>query len=241
MLRCRISLCLSTAIAAAALCLSVTGASAFETGVTTLSFGPSGCNQCHVGGETPIVKLDGPTLVAPGSTHEYTLQVNAVGSQNDAGLNVSAPAGVLATGGSDAANTQVLAGAGDRDEITQTTAKEAVDGVVTFTFLWTAPPSGAVTLTAWGNAVNGNFKRSGDRAATTDLTIAVGDATPGACVGDCDGSGDVTVNEIIVLVNVGLGTGSASACPNGIPSGSEVDITLIIQAVNNALNGCGAG
>ena len=61
-----------------------------------------------------------------------------------------------------------------------------------------------------------------------------------ACVGDCDGSGDVTVNELITLVNIDLGTADASACPNGIPSGAEVDIALIIQAVNNALTNCPA-
>jgi len=64
--------------------------------------------------------------------------------------------------------------------------------------------------------------------------------TPGPCVGDCDGSGDVTVNEIIILVNIDLGTAEASACPNGIPSGSSPDITLIVKAVNNALTNCPA-
>jgi hypothetical protein len=64
--------------------------------------------------------------------------------------------------------------------------------------------------------------------------------TPNLCVGDCDGSGDVTVNEIITLVNVALGSANASACPNGIPSGGSVDIALIIQAVNHALTSCPA-
>jgi len=61
-------------------------------------------------------------------------------------------------------------------------------------------------------------------------------ATP--CVGDCDGDGYVTINELITLVNVDLGATDASACPSGIPSGREVDIVLILQAVDNALNGC---
>ena len=65
-----------------------------------------------------------------------------------------------------------------------------------------------------------------------------------SCVGDCDGSGDVTVNEIITLVNVALGTKHAADCPNGLPTGatdSDVTVALIIQAVNHALNGCAAG
>jgi hypothetical protein len=55
------------------------------------------------------------------------------------------------------------------------------------------------------------------------------------CLGDCDGSGTVTVNEIITMVNIALGSTEPSACPSGIPSGAAVDIALIIQAVNNAL------
>ncbi len=64
--------------------------------------------------------------------------------------------------------------------------------------------------------------------------------TATACVGDCDGSGEVTVDELITLVNIDLGTSSPLACANGIPSGAAIDITLIIQAVNIALNNCPA-
>ena len=59
-----------------------------------------------------------------------------------------------------------------------------------------------------------------------------------ACNGDCDGSGGVTVNELITLVNIDLGTADASTCPNGIPSGTHVDITLIVKAVGYALTNC---
>jgi hypothetical protein len=60
-----------------------------------------------------------------------------------------------------------------------------------------------------------------------------------ACVGDCDGSGAVTVDEIINLVNIALGNAEPSACPNGgSPLGGEVHVAVIIRAVNSALNGC---
>ena len=38
--------------------------------------------------------------------------------------------------------------------------------------------------------------------------------------------------------SIDLGIADASACPNGIPSGVSVDITLIIQAVGYALTNC---
>lgn len=65
--------------------------------------------------------------------------------------------------------------------------------------------------------------------------------TPIPCAGDCDGIGTVTVNEIITLVNIVLGNLLPSACANGIPNGTQVDISLIIRAVNNALGTCLTG
>ena len=61
------------------------------------------------------------------------------------------------------------------------------------------------------------------------------------CTGDCDGSGQVTVNELITLVNVALGNAQPTACVNGVLRSAAIDITLIIQAVNNALGTCGNG
>jgi hypothetical protein len=73
---------------------------------------------------------------------------------------------------------------------------------------------------------------------STPTATAVPTPTGVPCGGDCDGSGDVTVNEIIILVNIDLGAADASACPHGIPR--EVDITLIVQAVGYALTSCPA-
>lgn len=58
------------------------------------------------------------------------------------------------------------------------------------------------------------------------------------CIGDCNRDGQVAVDELITLVSIALGNAELSACPNGVVA---VDIALIVQAVNNALNGCGVG
>lgn len=59
------------------------------------------------------------------------------------------------------------------------------------------------------------------------------------CVGDCDGSGEVTVNELITMVNIALGNGPLSACAAGDADHSGgITINEIIAAVNNALGGC---
>lgn len=73
--------------------------------------------------------------------------------------------------------------------------------------------------------------------ATPISTVSV---TPIAhlCIGDCDGGGTVIVNELVMLVNVALGSASPSVCPAGISDGAVVDITMLVRAVNNALGGC---
>jgi len=64
-------------------------------------------------------------------------------------------------------------------------------------------------------------------------------ATPPPCIGDCDGSGDVAVDELITMVNIALGNASPSTCPLGYAIGSgDLAVNEIIQAVNNALNEC---
>jgi uncharacterized repeat protein (TIGR01451 family) len=63
--------------------------------------------------------------------------------------------------------------------------------------------------------------------------------TSGTCVGDCNGDARVTVNEIVQLVNAVLGNASPAACFHGVPAGSQVDVALVIKAVNNVLVGCG--
>jgi CSLREA domain-containing protein len=55
------------------------------------------------------------------------------------------------------------------------------------------------------------------------------------CIGDCNDDRQVTVDEFITLANIALGTAQPSACPNRV---AEVDIALLILAVNNALYGC---
>jgi hypothetical protein len=63
--------------------------------------------------------------------------------------------------------------------------------------------------------------------------------TAGPCTGDCDGSGDGAISEIITMVNIALGNLPLSACTAGDEDGSgTIEINEIIVAVNNALNGC---
>jgi hypothetical protein len=59
------------------------------------------------------------------------------------------------------------------------------------------------------------------------------------CCGDCDGTGEVRIDEIIQCVDFALfGCEPLGACCCDCDGDGEVTISEIIQAVNNALNGC---
>ena len=91
-------------------------------------------------------------------------------------------------------------------------------------------------------ALNGDSKPDIASANAEDGTASVLINTTGAgqaCGGDCNGDGEVTVNELITMVNIALGTADVSTCLAGdADSSGGITINEIIAAVNNALNGC---
>jgi VCBS repeat protein/FG-GAP repeat protein len=90
--------------------------------------------------------------------------------------------------------------------------------------------------------LNGDGKPDIASANAEDGTASVLINTTGAgqvCGGDCNGDGEVTVNELITMVNIALGNANVSTCLAGDADGSgEITINEIVAAVNNALNGC---
>jgi hypothetical protein len=62
---------------------------------------------------------------------------------------------------------------------------------------------------------------------------------PGECVGDCDDSGNVAINELILGVNISLGSAELSRCTAFDRNDSDgVEINELIGGVNASLNGC---
>jgi len=80
--------------------------------------------------------------------------------------------------------------------------------------------------------------------ALTLAALGLGTYAPRAqtqgCVGDCNGNDEVTINELLLMVNIALGTANVSQCPVGdANSDGTVAINEILAAVNSALRGCG--
>jgi hypothetical protein len=75
----------------------------------------------------------------------------------------------------------------------------------------------------------------------TNINFTFGDENVSpACVGDCDGTAQVTIDEILTMVNIALGSLDVGTCSGAGDANQDGYITIdeILAAVNNALNGC---
>jgi hypothetical protein len=76
-------------------------------------------------------------------------------------------------------------------------------------------------------------------AVVLSCAVVLGPGSVSAqCVGDCAGDGEVTINDLILGVNIALGSAPVSACEAFANGEGEVTISQLIQGVNNALEGC---
>ena len=59
------------------------------------------------------------------------------------------------------------------------------------------------------------------------------------CAGDCDSGGAVAINELVICVNIALGSAAVTGCaPCDVNGDESVAINELIAAVNAALGGC---
>ncbi len=78
-------------------------------------------------------------------------------------------------------------------------------------------------------------------AATPTMlsTVAPSRTATLSCAGDCNGDGQVTISELIIGVNIVLGTQSVLACPSfDSHQTGRVTISDLVVAVNHVLLGC---
>lgn len=79
-------------------------------------------------------------------------------------------------------------------------------------------------------------------AAATALSAGTGASGRTHCAGDCDGDGNVTVDEVITGVNIALGVASIASCIAFDRDGDGViTVDEVILAVSTALMGCESG
>lgn len=121
-----------------------------------------------------------------------------------------------------------------------------IEGDAAATATPTASPTASASVTPTSSPT---VTASGTRTPTT-TAVASASATPTAtstaaptasCVGDCDGSREVTVDEIVLGIALALGSADPGECAAIDASGDGiVTVDEIVRAIQSALNGCGA-
>ncbi len=107
----------------------------------------------------------------------------------------------------------------------------------------TATPSPVDTATptapAPTNSVTPELTATVAQTATPSPVPATSTPTVATCVGDCNGDGIVTVDELLTMVNIALGNAQLQSCVAGDGNNDgQISVDEILTAVNNGLNGC---
>ncbi len=109
----------------------------------------------------------------------------------------------------------------------------------------TATATRTVSFTATRTAIPIPTETGTETASATPTPTAQATRTPSSgpptCIGDCNGNGAISINELIRSVSIAVGNTPVSDCPP-VDSDSDgvVTVSEIIAAVGNALGGCPA-
>jgi CSLREA domain-containing protein len=107
----------------------------------------------------------------------------------------------------------------------------------------TATVTGTETATVTPTASQAMTPTEMPTASVTASPSATASAspTPSVCAGDCDHSGDVTITDIVTMVNIALESAPVDACAAGDLNGDgQITVNEILTAVGNNLSGCPA-
>jgi hypothetical protein len=188
---------------------------------------------------TPTVTPTRTPTATPTNTPTATASVTATATPTPTGTPTNTPA-VTPTQTPTATPTNT-------PTVTPTRTPTAT---ITVTFTPTLTPTGtptntpAVTPTQTPTGTAANTPTASSTATPTSTPIPAASLTPihKPCVGDCNSSNEVTIDELLTMVNIALGSANVSTCPAGdADHNGQVTIDEILTAVNNALNGCGFG
>ncbi|MFI5397127.1 MAG: proprotein convertase P-domain-containing protein [Candidatus Binatia bacterium] len=103
----------------------------------------------------------------------------------------------------------------------------------------TATPTPTPTATRTGSPATATPTATGSRSPSSSPTATASPGLCSSCVGDCNCDNQVTVDEILTMVNIALGnTGIVACLPGDANLDNVITVDEILTAVNNALTGC---
>jgi hypothetical protein len=207
---------------------------------TEFGFQPPGCAGTECTGVRAIVISVFNTDPIPDGSVLYTCQVD-IGAETASGsypvpmdnLLGSTPDGEPVP--ASAINGAILVGPASPTPIPTPTATSTTPPLATPTATIpsaTSTPGAAATASAIPSATS--------TAVDTPTATATPSPTP-HCVGDCGGQGSVSINDLVIGVNIALGEQVVGTCEAlDLNGDGKVDINELVAAVNNALEGCSA-
>jgi hypothetical protein len=118
-----------------------------------------------------------------------------------------------------------------------------------FTLTWGSAATPQPTDTATSALTPSASPTPTSNATVTPTPVASQTPTPSptltatppvqSCIGDCNNSGTVTIDELVKGVNIALALQPISTCPSlNVNDQGTVTVDALIRAVNNALKGC---
>jgi hypothetical protein len=163
-----------------------------------------------------------------GANHSKRFNITVIGPPSSPSVT---PTGTV-TRTPTAAATDTAAPTATRS-LTPTASPTATDtSTATPTDTATAVPSATVTPTESPTA-------TASPSATLTATAETTSTPQPLCAGDCNVSGDVTVDEILILVNIALGDAGVQSCAAGDTNqDGAITVDEILAAVTGALHGC---
>lgn len=133
------------------------------------------------------------------------------------------------------------------DPVAETTIGEPIPVGINPIAVLVTPDAATAYVANSGGSNSISVIDTATRAVTTipnvpapfDLALGSCPPIPASCTGDCNGDGQVAVNELIVGVNIALGNQAVGACPALDTDGDGmVVVSELVRAVGFALNGC---
>jgi hypothetical protein len=127
------------------------------------------------------------------------------------------------------------ANAGSPHSVVSIAPNSSGSGVLAVALTALSDPNGVATT----HRVAVQARVSGDQPLPDLVDLALPTPAPPRCAGDCNGDGAVAINELVLGVNIALGTSPLAMCAAlDADASGTVAINELIAAVNAALTGC---
>jgi cysteine-rich repeat protein len=187
---------------------------------------------------TPTPTQTAPPAATASSTHSPTLAPTATGSPpptRTPTATLSPTSTAVATDSPSPTSSATASPSHTSSPAASVTATTSSTPAPSSTSTPTPSPTASLTASA---TITETVTATATATEQPTVTPSPTAPTP-SCVGDCSGDGEVTVDELLTMVNIALGTFPVTNCLAGDPSGDgEITIDEITTAVNRALLGC---